>query len=81
YASERVMDRERGENNFRSDETALIPFATTYEDWCFDRTRPDRAGEYPVVLWDHELRTAEDRYPNFSAWFAGEFERYLFGDE
>ena len=81
YASERVMDRERGENTFRSDETALIPFATTYEDWCFDRTRPNSAGEYPVVLWDHELRAAEDRYPNFGAWFAGEFERYLFADD
>ena len=81
YADERVMDRERSENTFRSDETALIPFATTYEDWCFDRTRPNSAGEYPVVLWDHELRAAEDRYPNFDSWFAGEFERYLFGDE
>jgi len=80
YAYERIMDRERGEDTFRSDETALIPFAYTYETWCFDRTRPDSAGEYPIVLWDHELRAATDRYPDFDSWFAGEVEPYLFGD-
>jgi hypothetical protein len=80
YDYERIMDRERGEDTFRSDETALIPFAHTYEDWCFDRTRPDSAGEYPIVLWDHELRQATDCYPHFDAWFAEEVEPCLFGD-
>jgi hypothetical protein len=80
YDYERIMDRERGEDTFRSDETVLIPFAHTYEDWCFDRTRPDSAGEYPIVLWDHERREATDMYPQFDAWFAAEVESYLFGD-
>lgn len=80
YAYERIMDRERGEDTFGSDETALIPFASTYEQWCFDRRRPDSAGEYPIVLWDHELREAIARYPQFDAWFAKEVEPYLFGD-
>lgn len=80
YAYERIMDRERGEDTFQSDESALIPFASTYEQWCFDRTRPDSSGEYPIVLWDHELREATDRYPQFDAWFAREVEPYLFGN-
>ncbi|HEX9055941.1 MAG TPA: SMI1/KNR4 family protein [Ktedonobacterales bacterium] len=80
YAYERIMDRERGENTFGSDETALIPFASTFDAWCFDRTRPDSAGEYPIVLWDHEARAATEHYPQFDAWFADEVEPYLFDD-
>lgn len=80
YEYERIMDRERGENTFRSDKTVLIPFAHTYEAWCFDRTRPDSNDEYPIALWDHERREATDCYPNFDAWFAEEVEPYLFGE-
>ena len=80
YAYERIMDRERSEDTFASDETALIPFAHTYETWCFDRTRQDSAGEFPIVLWDHEMREATDRYTDFDEWFAGEVEPFLFGE-
>lgn len=80
YAYERIMDRERGENTFLSDETALIPFAHTNDDWCFDRTRRDSAGEFPIVFWDHEMREAADRYTDFDGWFAGEVKSYLFGE-
>jgi SMI1 / KNR4 family (SUKH-1) len=80
YAYERIMDRERGRDTFRSDESVLIPFAYTYGQWCFDRTRPDGAGEYPIVFWDHELREAADRYVHFDAWFAEEVESYLFDE-
>ncbi len=72
YAYERVMDRERGEDTFRSDETLLVPFAYTYETWCFDRTRADPHGEYPVVLWDHEDWRALDYYTNFTSWLRDE---------
>lgn len=77
YAYERIMDRDRGEDTFLSDETALVPFAHTYEVWCFDRTRPDARGEYPIVLWDHEMRQATDRYADFDSWFGGEVEEYI----
>lgn len=81
YDYEHVMDWEKGENTFNSDETILVPFASTYETWCFDRTRPDTQGEYPVVFWDHERREASDYYSDFSAWFANEVESYFFGEE
>ena len=74
------MDREGGIDTFLSDETILVPFSMTFDAWCFDRTRPDEDGEYPVMLWDHELREAKERYPDFAAWFAGEVTSYLFGE-
>lgn len=77
YAYERIMDRERGVDTFLSDETALVPFAHTYEDWCFDRARPAAHGEYPIGLWDHEAREATDQYKDFDDWFSGEVEPYL----
>ncbi|HEY7023169.1 MAG TPA: SMI1/KNR4 family protein [Ktedonobacterales bacterium] len=80
YQYERIMDRERGENSFLSDETALVPFAYTYEHWCFDRTRQTYPGDYPVMFWDHETRGATERYRDFGDWFAGEVESYLFGE-
>ena len=81
YAYERIRDRENGEDTFQSDEAILVPFANTYEQWCFDRTRRNINGEYPVMLWDHELREATDEYPDFATWFAGEVEPYLFGED
>jgi hypothetical protein len=33
------------------------------------------------MFWDHETREARERYPDFLAWFAGEFEPYLFDDD
>jgi SMI1 / KNR4 family (SUKH-1) len=80
YQYERIMDRERGEDSFLSDETALVPFTYTYEHWCFDRTRQSYPGEYPVMFWDHETRGATERYRDFGDWFAGEVESYLFGE-
>jgi hypothetical protein len=77
YAHERIMNRERSEDTFLSDETALIPFAHTYDDWCFDRTRPDAGGDHPIMLWGHEAREATDRFRNFDSWFAGEVETYI----
>lgn len=68
-AYERQRDRETGIDTFRSDERKYIPFAYTYDEWCFDRTNPDERGEYPVYFWDHELREATYKYPNFEAWF------------
>jgi hypothetical protein len=58
-----------------------VPFAQTFDAWCFDRTRTGEDGEYPVMLWDHELREAKEIYPDFVAWFAGEVESYLLGEE
>ncbi|GEM_PF-7111253 len=77
YAYERIMDRERGENIFRSDERQLIPFAHTYETWCFDHARQSPDGERHIVLWDHEQREAEDTYATFAEWFAHEVASYL----
>lgn len=78
YADEREMDRESGIDTFLSDETILVPFSMTFDAWCFDRTRPGGDGEYPVMLWDHELREAKEMYPDFVTWFAG--DSYLFGE-
>lgn len=78
YAYERIMDREGGIDTFLSDETILVSFSRTFDDWCFDRTQPGPDGEYPVMLWDHELREAKETYLDFIAWFAG--DSYLFGE-
>lgn len=80
YDYERIMDWERGENSFGSDETILVPFAYTYETWCFDRTRSNENGEYPVMLWDHETREASESYADFPAWFSNEIVPYLFDE-
>lgn len=77
YAYERIRDRERGENSFLSDETALVPFAFTNAIWCFDRTHRDSTGEYPVVLWDAEVREARGGYPDFAAWFADQMATFV----
>lgn len=77
YAYERIQDRERGQNSFLSDETALVPFAVTNAIWCFDSTRPSGEGEYPIVFWDHEVRQARTIYPDFAAWFADQMEVLL----
>jgi SMI1-KNR4 cell-wall len=79
YDYEHIRDWENGEHTFCSDETILVPFGYTYEIWCFDRSRPGANGEYPVIFWDHETREASDAYRDFSSWFAGEIEPYLFG--
>ncbi|MDQ2907636.1 MAG: hypothetical protein M3Y81_29355, partial [Chloroflexota bacterium] len=79
YDYERIRDWENGEHTFLSDETTLVPFGYTYETWCFDRNRPEPDGDYPIIFWDHETRQARDAYPDFSRWFAGEIESYLFG--
>lgn len=79
YAYERIMDHERDENTFLSDETVLVPFAHTYEDWCFDRTQQRADGEYAVMFWDHEMREATLYYPDFVTWFEHEVEPYLLG--
>ncbi len=78
YDYERIRDWENGEQTFLSDETIMVPFAQTYDAWCFDRTRPNADGEYPVMFWDHELREAREMYPDFLAWFAGEVDPYIF---
>lgn len=80
YDYERIMDWERGENSFGSDETILVPFAYTYENWCFDRTRPGENGEYPVMFWDHETREASEYHANFSSWFSNEIVPYPFDE-
>ena len=63
------MDQERGTVADRSAEQICIPFAQTGDDWCFDRSKPDRDGEYPVLFWDRETRTASWLYPSFGSWF------------
>ncbi len=68
-AYERQRDQQTGINTFLSNERKYIPFAYTYDEWCFDRTSPDERGEYPVYFWDHEMREATYRYPNFASWF------------
>jgi hypothetical protein len=78
YDYERIRDWENGEQTFLSDETILVPFSETYDAWCFDRTRPNAAGDYPIMFWDHELHQADERYPDFRAWLAEEMEAYIF---
>lgn len=80
YDYERIVDWERGEKIFDPDEAIMVPFAHTYEAWCFDRTRTDANGEYPVMFWDHETCEASEYYADFSAWFAEEVESYLWGE-
>jgi hypothetical protein len=53
---------------------------STYEHWCFDRTRQDENGDYPLMFWDHKTRGVTERYRNSSPWFAGAVESYLFGE-
>lgn len=74
YADERQRDQEEGIIADRSDEQAAIPFAQTSDAWCFDRSKPDKTGEYPVFYWDHEQRLREEgvEYPSFEAWFLDE---------
>ncbi len=60
-------DRETGINTFLSHEQLYIPFAYTIDDWCFDRSHTNEQGEYPIVFWDHELREATYRYPDFTS--------------
>lgn len=81
YDYERIQDWEGGVNTFLSDETVLVPFAQTYDAWCFDRTRQRADGEYPVMFWDHETREASERYPDFLAWFAVKAMPYLFDED
>ncbi len=78
YDYERIRDWENSRETFASDETILVPFAFTYETWCFDRTRRDKNGEYPIVLWDHETREARDYYVDFTTWLSQEVEAYFF---
>ena len=66
---ERERDRQTGINTFRSNERVYVPFAYQTDDWCFDRSRKNEEGEYPIFFWDHELREATFRYPDFEAWF------------
>lgn len=68
-AYERQRDRETGLTTFQSDERVCVPFASTIDDWCFDRSQPDEEGEYRILFWDHELRQATYMYTNFAAWF------------
>lgn len=80
-ASERELDQEAGVNTFLSDERPLVPFLwTAYGDlWCFDRSRQQEDGEYPIIFWDHEMREATEHYPTFTHWMEGQLERKVFG--
>jgi hypothetical protein len=78
YDYARIMDWEEGVNTFETDETILVPFAYFAEAYCFDRTRPNADGEYPVMFWDHELRGTTETHPDFLAWFAERVESYIF---
>jgi SMI1-KNR4 cell-wall len=71
YAYERQRDQEEGIIADHLDEQIAIPFARTADAWCFDRSKPDEMGEYPVFYWDHELcnRETDVEYPSFEAWF------------
>jgi len=66
---ERERDRETGINTFLSNERVCVPFAYKSDDWCFDRSQHNEDGEYPILFWDHELRKATFKYPDFEAWF------------
>ncbi|HEU5379685.1 MAG TPA: SMI1/KNR4 family protein [Ktedonobacteraceae bacterium] len=82
-ASEREREQEEGVNTFLSDEGPLVPFLwTAYGDiWCFDRSRQQEDGEYPIIFWDHEMREATEQYPNFTHWMEHQLERKVFGKE
>ena len=62
------------------DRRVLVPFAQTYERWCFDLSAPRTHGEYPICMWDHELCRAQYRYISFADWLHREFEPYAFGE-
>ena len=83
YASERERDQEEGVNSFLSDERPLVPFLwTAYGDiWCFDRSRQQADGEYPIMYWDNEKREATERYSNFTSWMEHQLERMVFEHE
>ncbi len=74
---ERQRDQETGINTFLSDERVCVPFASTYDDWCFDRSCAHENNEYPILFWDHESRQATWQYPDFETWFVHE----VFEDE
>ncbi len=57
----------------------LIPFAETYDTWCFDRSRQSQAGEYPIGIWDHETCEITFAYTNIGEWIQHEFIPYMFG--
>lgn len=58
----------------------IIPFAQTYERWCFDRSAPSTDGEYPILMWDHELCRARYLYTTFADWLQREFVPYIFDE-
>ena len=68
-AYERGRDRETGINTFISDEHVCVPFARTGDEWCFDCSKPNEQGEYPILFWDHELCEATWKYADFASWF------------
>lgn len=80
YDGERIWDREHGENTFLSDETVLVPFAHSTDDWCFDRAQRHANGEYAIMFWDHEMREASHEYDDFATWFERVFVTYLDGE-
>lgn len=67
-------------------EVPLPPYLVAFHNngcgdhYCFDTTRPDLAGEYPIVFWDHES-TAEANMadlvvmaPTFAHWLMDQVE-------
>ncbi|MGB8355621.1 MAG: SMI1/KNR4 family protein [Chthoniobacteraceae bacterium] len=62
-------------------EPALPEFLVTFhnngcgDQLCFDTRKPDEAGEYPIVFWDHE-RTEEENLQNLAS-VANSFAEWL----
>jgi hypothetical protein len=57
----------------------LAPFRDEEGNYyCFDSTKPDASGEFPVVFWDHDeggvLNVPHYQWRNFVEWLADSFD-------
>ena len=67
YANEEDVANE--ENIFQTNYHTLLPFAYTFDAWCFDLSDTRTDHDYPVMIWDHEDRSATLKANNFAEWF------------
>jgi len=82
----KINEEEKNDESFQD---FLIPFyADGYGNYfCFD-TRENKASEYPIVFWDHEIQLDEPSdedlevvADNFAAWFLEEVEEQIRQDK
>ena len=54
---------------------SLIPFAYTFDSWCYNRFFTDVAGEFSVYLWDHEQTKPVREEKSFYEWVLQTLQR------